>query len=132
MSKTKICTSCGKEKLLKEFPYLINKLRYAPYCYQCRRDKYKGDKHTKNRLRNRHLLTNYNLSLEDYNTILKSQNYRCAICKKPENKLKQQLSVDHNHKTGKIRGLLCPDCNRGLGCFKDNKNLLRLAIKYLK
>jgi len=64
------------------------------------------------------------------------QNGKCAICKKPEtrktgNKIRE-LSIDHCHKTGKVRGLLCDSCNNGLGRFKDSVKLLESALKYLK
>jgi hypothetical protein len=55
---------------------------------------------------------------------------KCAICGKP---LKWGNShVDHDHKTGKLRGVLCMACNYGIGCFKDSEAILRSAIKYLK
>jgi hypothetical protein len=75
---------------------------------------------------------------EKYEEILKYQNNVCAICGKKEsaksskgNKIKE-LAVDHSHKTGIIRGLLCMSCNRGLGCFYDDTSLLEKAIKYLE
>jgi Recombination endonuclease VII len=83
--------------------------------------------------RNRNLLKNYGISLEQYNQILKSQNGKCAICKKPElTTNKRNLAVDHNHKTGRVRGLLCKGCNVGLGEFNENINTLKLAIQYLQ
>ena len=60
------------------------------------------------------------------------QNGRCAICGKHQNKFKKALSVDHCHKKGIIRGLLCNSCNLGLGKFYDNCELLNNAIYYLK
>jgi hypothetical protein len=70
--------------------------------------------------------------------MLKEQNGVCAICKKeefttfPKTGIIKSLSVDHCHETGKIRGLLCVHCNRGLGCFKDQINLFSEAINYLE
>jgi len=69
----------------------------------------------------------YKLSIKEYYRMLKKQNNRCAICKE-----KHKLNIDHNHETGKVRGLLCHNCNQGIGCFKDNKNLLTEAIKYIR
>jgi hypothetical protein len=75
----------------------------------------------------------FNITLEEYNELLKKQNYKCAICNGYEISYRNEvLSVDHNHNTGEIRGLLCNTCNRALGLFKDNENLLKNAIKYLK
>lgn len=72
----------------------------------------------------------FGLSIEEYNKKLDQQNGLCALCNK-ECKSGRNLAVDHNHKTGKIRGLLCGNCNMGLGSFYEDKNLLSLAIKYL-
>jgi hypothetical protein len=78
------------------------------------------------------------MSLEDYNTLLKKQNNTCTICKQLEpiidnrNNQRRDLAVDHNHKTGKVRGLLCSRCNNVLGRIKDNVDILQEAIKYLK
>jgi hypothetical protein len=63
--------------------------------------------------------------------LLKKQGNVCAICGKGLEKDKR-LAVDHNHKTGKIRGLLCVNCNMMLGMSKDNINTLKSAIKYLE
>ena len=73
----------------------------------------------------------YNISLEQYDELYIEQNGCCAICKKPENELKKILCVDHNHKTNKVRGLLCDKCNRGLGYFNDNIIFLNNAGNYL-
>jgi hypothetical protein len=72
------------------------------------------------------------MSIQEYNYLLKKQNYKCLICHSKQKDLLQKLSVDHNHKNGKIRGLLCDRCNRGLGYFKDNLVNLTSAINYLK
>ena len=74
---------------------------------------------------------NYNISLEEYNQMLEDQNEKCIICNKTNNDGKR-LSIDHDHKSGEIRGLLCNHCNIGLGHFKDDINLLERAIEYLK
>lgn len=79
-------------------------------------------------------LSKFGLSLEDFDKIYKSQNGCCKICKIPEADLTSpsKLCVDHDHKTGKVRGLLCPICNHGLGNFRDNIEIIKEAIKYLQ
>lgn len=72
----------------------------------------------------------YGLTPEDYARMLEEQNGVCAICKK-ECPTGQRLSVDHCHDTGKVRGLLCRNCNRGLGSFKDDRNAVLAALLYL-
>jgi hypothetical protein len=91
----------------------------------------------KKRQKDLDLQSTFGITLDQYNQMLKDQNGVCVICKNPENEVekgKQQrtLSVDHNHKTGKVRGLLCGKCNKGIGLFKDNIYLLQSAIDYLK
>jgi len=77
----------------------------------------------------------YNITLGEYNILLKKQNHVCAICGEHEKttlrgKVKK-LAIDHCHKTKAIRGLLCNMCNRGLGYFRDNTKILNSAINYL-
>jgi hypothetical protein len=75
----------------------------------------------------------YGITLDVYKEMLEFQNGVCAICGKPETiKRKTRLSVDHCHDTLKVRGLLCDQCNKGLGNFKHNKELLSKALKYLE
>jgi hypothetical protein len=72
----------------------------------------------------------YGLTQEEHQDILVKQNNLCAICQKHiEGKV---LCVDHDHTTGKVRGLLCGNCNVGLGNFKDNTEVLQAAIAYLQ
>ena len=80
---------------------------------------------------NIHLRNNYGITVEDYKEILELQNNVCAICYKICDTF-TRLSVDHDHNTGKVRGLLCSDCNRGLGFFKENADILESATRYLK
>ena len=81
---------------------------------------------------------NYGISPEEYRKKAKKQKNRCALCGKKETHKDsrsgkiRELSVDHNHETDGIRGLLCGNCNRGLGMFKDDPRLLLKAIQYLK
>lgn len=71
----------------------------------------------------------FNLTPEQYLEMETHQKGVCCICKK---KCTRKLAVDHNHTTGKVRGLLCNSCNRGLGYFKDSLENLQQAITYLK
>jgi hypothetical protein len=80
--------------------------------------------------RRRGLKARYGLTVQDYNALIKVQGGVCAICKEPPRG--QHLSVDHDHKTGQIRGLLCNECNSGLGKFKDSISLMAEGIKYLR
>jgi len=72
-------------------------------------------------------LQKYRISPAEHAELLEKQHGGCAICG-----LVVKLCVDHNHKTGKVRGLLCPACNRGLGAFRDSTYALRAAVTYLE
>ncbi len=75
----------------------------------------------------------YNLTIEEYNEILKGQNNCCKICSStnPGTRIRR-FHVDHCHSTNVVRGLLCESCNRALGQFKDNPKFLRKAANYLE
>ena len=82
-------------------------------------------------------LKKHGLSIDDYNRIKSEQNSACAICKRPEEKKNKSgipmvLAIDHCHKTGKVRGLLCGTCNGALGWIGDDLEFLERAISYLK
>jgi len=81
----------------------------------------------KEKLRNKALKENFGITLEEFRERLSKQDGLCAICS-----LEPGTHLDHNHATGKIRGILCNTCNRGLGLFKDNRSVLDNAIRYLK
>ena len=111
-------------------------------CIKCKIDKdldaYHADRRTGNRKRNvcidcrqsqRKII---NLSTYEYAKLLVEQNNACAICGVSATDMKRELSVDHNHETKKIRGLLCHHCNIGLGNFRDSTTLLSVAIEYLE
>lgn len=91
-------------------------------------------RHRKNELRKL-----YNLTVEQYDKMVEDQNGLCAICgKNPaiinayhDNNRHKKLVVDHNHKTGKIRGLLCNNCNRILGLVKEDPYVLHTMCIYL-
>ena len=76
-------------------------------------------------------LCRYGITLFDYEEMLRNQGYRCKICGVLQIDIKQSMQLDHNHKNFKVRGILCPSCNKGLGFFKDNPEFLKEAIKYL-
>ncbi len=71
----------------------------------------------------------YGLTLADYDEMVKKLNGLCPICGSPP---QQSFSLDHDHLTGKFRGLLCSFCNTALGLLRDNKNIMARAIAYLE
>jgi len=86
---------------------------------------------------NHNLKKMYGISLETYEAMALQQNGVCAICKNPEQSVDKdgaprRMPVDHCHKTGKVRALLCTACNRALGLFKDDSSVLKAAAKYVE
>lgn len=78
--------------------------------------------------RRRILKSRYGITPERFNELFENQHGRCAICKETYH---TTLHIDHNHSNGQIRGLLCNNCNRGLGHFKENPEYLKNAIEYI-
>lgn len=78
----------------------------------------------------------YGLSLDEYNKLKESQNFRCAICgvipDGNSSRADDGFNIDHSHVTGRVRGLLCLNCNAGIGMLKDSETVLQLAINYLR
>ena len=74
----------------------------------------------------------YGITIDDYSAMLDKQGGKCAICGKHYTELKKSLCVDHDHKTGSVRGLLCHYCNTFLGMMGDDPDKIRLAAQYLE
>lgn len=138
----KRCPGCKELKDITEFVTAINTTTgKAARCKECinsvRKDRYHNEpgfkeNFHKQRKKSR-LKLDYDMSVDDFELILKFQQNRCKICKMEFGSTnKKSPRVDHCHKTGTIRGLLCANCNLGLGNFKDNVNFLHEAITYLK
>ena len=134
--KVKRCTKCGKIKDITSF--YKNKARKDGFfyicikCYTVYRKKYwkTGEKE---RERAYHLKHAYGITVDEYNKMLKRQNYKCAICGKPQSACNRNLDVDHNHRTKFVRGLLCQYCNgRLLRYLRDHKNLAIGLVEYLR
>ena len=85
--------------------------------------------------RNKELQRTFGITLADYNALLEEQGGVCAICSQPETAIRKgrvlPLAVDHNHRTGAVRGLLCSACNIGIGSLAESKERLLKAIAYL-
>lgn len=157
----RLCTGCNQEKPLDSDHFTKDKYDPTGFTYRCKicrgkahkewclknpekvkeinhlnRDKRKQFYKSPEGIissRRAHLKRVFGISLEEYNIMSEKQNHICAICGKPEmNNKNKVLCVDHNHKTGAVRQLLCGLCNSGLGAFRDDKTLLTKAIKYLK
>lgn len=84
------------------------------------------------RARKRHYTTKYGITIEERNALLFSQNNKCAACGTVDPGAKQGWAVDHNHTTGRVRGILCQPCNRAIGHAKENIHRLKALVVYLE
>jgi len=126
LPQVRLCLGpCNVEKSIGEFSVLghtKNGIPYYGWCKPC----------LTQRIKDQRLLRLFNLTVADYERLLTYQGGVCAICKRPP-KEEKRLAVDHDHKTGLIRGLLCHVCNQIVGYFQDNaQSGLENAIVYLQ
>ena len=133
----KKCSKCGETKSVDEF--YRRKDRPSLLVSQCKSCRKTDSKNRRKPLQQRKykLKILYGLTEEDYEDMLKEQGGVCAICKQEETAKSnagypKNLAVDHCHNTGKVRGLLCHNCNIAIGKLKDDVGLLESALKYLK
>lgn len=140
----KRCGKCKETKPLDSFYNLKTSSDGKGYrCKPCDKEakrKWLKDKpeHYRNYQRRNNLKTKYGITMEDYYDILEKQGGVCGICGAESNcydtthHIVDNFAVDHCHTTGKVRGLLCNQCNRGLGMLGDTSEALEKAYKYLK
>ena len=138
------CKDCNEVKGASQFYFskvLVYKKTGQPkrvsYCKGCQRIRSKSHNFiNKKTIQNKQRINAYGISTEEYELIRKKQDGRCKICKDRRERLKRNgktlsLSIDHDHNTGRVRGLLCYKCNLGLGVFGDKVTYLLRAICYL-
>ena len=146
----KLCYSCKKVKSVDSFyknKYHKDGLgsacklcanKYVKEYHKKNPDKFKGynkrwrskNVYSKRRAKQAKLKCKYGITLEEYNQLFQQQNGHCAICGTHQSELVKTLAVDHDHKTGKVRGLLCMRCNLDLRVV-ENKNFIKKAEYYL-
>lgn len=135
----KKCTKCGETKPLTEFSkHPECKDGVLSYCKKCdakRRKEWgiRNKERIANNKRVYNLKRRYGIDIEFYEHLLHEQYGKCAIC---NNTLGtndgHRLAVDHNHTTGRVRGLLCKVCNNAIGLFRENPEYFNRALQYLK
>ena len=91
----------------------------------------KALKEKKDKARASHLLRVYGITLDQYNLLRKKQGYRCFVCRRPEKEFKVRMAVDHDHKTGEIRGLLCSYCNHRVVGRNRDPEVMKRVYEYL-
>ena len=119
--ETKPITEFGKDKRAKN--------GIAVYCRPCNRVKSQKQRDRNPNLnRSNHLRYRYNLTIQEYDEMKAAQDGKCACCKKEDSR----LVIDHDHTTGKIRGLLCDACNLSLGLLGDDLSVISSLHTYLE
>lgn len=147
----KKCIFCNLEKDITEFYFRKKENKYHNQCKSCIKEKnktyslkYKNEKSiyhkcyrnkNKNKIRlkeNRNrLLREYNLTPEQKEQMIISQNFKCKCCLKDLNSLNSsRIHIDHNHKTGKVRGILCQTCNLAFGLMKECSDNIKRLLEY--
>jgi len=108
-----------------------NENKQSPECEKKYQRKYNDSEKGKIN-RRKQQLAKYGLTEQDYKILYENQHKKCAICKKELPYSNTNVHIDHNQETGKVRGILCQQCNVGLGFFQDNLDLLIAATNYLQ
>lgn len=146
----KICTKCLITQEIEQFaPHKRYKGGRTTWCRKClnkQASRWSKEKASQRRIndnmrnkrkpeqkQNSKFKARYGITLKQFNEMSENQNNECAICNKHKSFNKNnKLFVDHCHATDKVRGLLCDNCNKGLGIFMDSPKLLLKAVEYLK
>lgn len=129
----KTCSTCGIEKSVEDFyksSQAKDGLQYSCKTCTTARDTGPRAEQKRNYAWKRKLASDFGMTPEDYWEMFDRQNGRCAICRALPGW--KRLAVDHDHETSDVRGLLCSQCNTGLGFFKDDPELVAEALSYLR
>lgn len=141
----KVCNKCNTEKPYSDF-HKRSALKDGckAWCKECdkayrevnkekllQQSRESYHRKTDHQKRDGALKKKYGITHQDYLDMLKAQESKCAVCDLPEKEnINGRLCVDHNHETGKVRGLLCNSCNRALGFLQDDAQVLYNLYKY--
>ena len=129
----KECKGCGKRAYHSEDLEAFVKASSCRHGYsrQCKECKSKAVSPEKRRELNLQRL--YGITLEDYDMMILAQDGKCAICETTSPRGNTgRFHVDHNHDTGEVRGLLCSNCNTGIGLLQDSSKIVLKALNYLE
>ena len=139
--QTKQCPACEQAKPVTAFYRLAGFIdTYRPYCKECTRAKRRAAYQRyggKDVPYEQVLKRRYGITLADYNAMSLRQAHRCAVCRRPETAKSRgggtrRLSVDHDHATGRVRGLLCHRCNLVVWALEDNHVTLPAIAAYIE
>lgn len=148
------CPACGQVKTEDMYHKSSSKRGVQAHCKQCQKRRHRERRENnpelfrtynlrakakaretgidKVRLKRWRLKTMYGLEYDEYMAMLQQQNRQCKICNKDLGDNTKHIHVDHCHVNGHVRGILCHNCNKGLGNFMDDIDLMLKAVEYLK
>lgn len=129
------CKQCVREKSRAKYPNEKSRTYNPERSKKYRESKSESQKRKDSIVKRKSFLkTKYGITIEEYQIMLESQQNKCAICERHGSTLQKTLCVDHNHVTGKIRGLVCSPCNRTLGFLKidTTDRFARNLMKYVE
>jgi len=122
-------------RLDKKLPWGADNVEWAKVWVPVREDE-SPQEYSKRAIQAHKRREKYGVDSEMYDRMYKSQNGLCKLCQSPERSkisgTQLALAVDHDHKTGRVRGLLCTMCNMALGSFRDDVDVIKSAIQYLE
>jgi hypothetical protein len=132
----KKCIDCAQVKALSEFYVASRNGSHQPNCKPCgtkRVAKWKAanPERAKKMYRASHIKKAYGLTPEAYDKMYAEQKGACAICRTHSSELPRGLAIDHDHETNEVRGLLCHECNAGIGMLGDDPVNIKSALEYL-
>ena len=143
----KACSHCNKTLPIEKF-YKLSRGGVRAECISCyslrSKNYYTKNKkelilktktyalENKEKIKSAKMRRKFGIAIEEKILLFAKQGNKCAICGCTENNVGRDWDIDHCHKTGKIRGILCSNCNRGLGLFQDSSEYLKQACKYLE
>lgn len=140
-SELKTCSACLQVKSIGDFYLQSRNPSHPSYnkphskCKSCvikRNGEYQRKNYDPEKYRRWRLWKVFGITPEDYDRMLAEQDGQCAICRRPPQGGRWNvLAIDHCHRTGRVRGLLCSPCNKGVGAFQDNVSSLRKAADYV-
>lgn len=150
--ETQTCACCAKSRPVADF--LTSKGRATTYCESCREVRRRSNRAHRERIgsagtRAAHLMQKYKITPAEYDALRAAQDYRCAICQVHESEIRValrgrpkldgsrasepfRLVVDHCHTSGRVRGLLCPNCNTAVGMLQESPELIRATLAYVE
>ena len=143
IGEEKVCNKCGQTKHIDFFPranpntksYHRYKNGIKPWCKDCYKTyntKYMRNARSDSNRTYSHYFRKYGLTQEEVFQMHDERQFKCDICGNATDHRYDKLCIDHSHRTGKVRGLLCFSCNTALGNFKDSIDNLKNAITYLE